>query len=579
MTLHIKVGKVTSPAAVGQQTISGLGFRPKAIFFSSGSATETLSSPYYSVAWGLVTDTSRFSYSANAHNTTFTHLTSDTIPLSIRTSGRTQVATDVGFTDDGFTINWSSVSATAVDIPYMAFGGDELLNVKADWLPVAASLGPTVYSGFGFKPNFLMVMSQNENQSNSTFYRGFGVATAEAQWVESTGMYTTTTRSDFTLGSVGRMISYSGQVANEVSLQSFDDNGMTLNWKNRTYSGWGRSYYIAFEFKHPPAVGTLTQAATSGEQVLGDLSGIPKGLLFHSYGFPLASFMYSSTNLATGLADAENQYAIGRMRIPNVPASTHRENASLYFYGGTSIGSEAQAISTLDSAGFTLNWNPASADLREIGYAAFLEEPPVVVVHEGEFDWTAESATTLEASRKLQASVDLVAESSLQAQPQVVRAASIHTIGVDSAFTYTGSVLAERSYLLGSTSEAQYSAVKGLLADFSWSAEAKLDFTGEKIKESAYLFDAVSGMTFKTEGLVTSEFRWTAKSTSETTSEVDYISSYLITTQGGMSYTPRPRLYRTYEKVSGKMRVDLARGKQTARVRAVVQPLRRGKLS
>jgi hypothetical protein len=162
MAVVTKTGSFAFSASTGNQSITGLGFQPKALFLYSpgrlglkqisgvfGFATSALSQ--FSVAFFSRGDASPSSTGSRVSNTQiFQSLGGDPSPLFVR-----QNATLVSMDADGFTINVGIASRTDT-VLYMAFGGADLEAVAGQFTLSDGAL-PDEITGVGFGADFLLL--------------------------------------------------------------------------------------------------------------------------------------------------------------------------------------------------------------------------------------------------------------------------------------------------------------------------------------------------------------------------------------------------------------------------------------
>lgn len=116
-----KVGTFTSASGTGNQSITGVGFKPRLIIL--GGDTGAASTARFSLGWGTVDDQAAVLGGAWADDTdTLGGMTtiSTAVFKRVDDSGNaTALATIASFDADGFTLNWSV--AQSITIAYIAF--------------------------------------------------------------------------------------------------------------------------------------------------------------------------------------------------------------------------------------------------------------------------------------------------------------------------------------------------------------------------------------------------------------------------------------------------------------------------
>jgi hypothetical protein len=136
--LYVKVGSFAKITTTGSQTITGLGFQPKAIIFywSRNTANATAQVPR-SQGVGFTDCTNQRAVAIaeddNAGTSNAGRYRTESNVIVILSDGTPTVGSRATFTScnsDGFTINWAVSEARADIINYIAIGGPDVTNVK-----------------------------------------------------------------------------------------------------------------------------------------------------------------------------------------------------------------------------------------------------------------------------------------------------------------------------------------------------------------------------------------------------------------------------------------------------------------
>lgn len=161
MALNVKIGSFAQPSSTGNQAVTGVGFKPKLVIFMMNQLTADGDTT--NAKWGIgfgVSATDRY-YMAGCAKNARTGSDSGDRQDNTRVIGCvTSVAGGAGFdptTDceadfvtmdnDGFTVNWTTVDATAREVVYWAFP-ESLTNYFGNH-------GPYVQVGSGMSRNEL----------------------------------------------------------------------------------------------------------------------------------------------------------------------------------------------------------------------------------------------------------------------------------------------------------------------------------------------------------------------------------------------------------------------------------------
>jgi hypothetical protein len=131
-SIPVAVGAFNQPTSTGNQSVSGLGFSPKAeLFFSAGRAASTsVTAHARSMIGAAVSSSNRRTYAATSENGVNPSNTardvSEALCLTAISDGgtptRLAAADFVSQDSDGFTVNWTTADATARQNFYLAFG-------------------------------------------------------------------------------------------------------------------------------------------------------------------------------------------------------------------------------------------------------------------------------------------------------------------------------------------------------------------------------------------------------------------------------------------------------------------------
>lgn len=172
MALNVKVGTFTKRSGTGTQSITGLGFQPKALLiwwvgsngspqfandlrkgfgFSDGTTSKAVSAFGNHNAAGAAAQTSR--------GAAFIISDCDGSQTTIRQAALTS------FDADGFTLNWTTNDGSTHHYQYIAWGGSDISAKVLSWVTNTVT-GNQSISGAGFQPD--LVFHLGIGQSNST---------------------------------------------------------------------------------------------------------------------------------------------------------------------------------------------------------------------------------------------------------------------------------------------------------------------------------------------------------------------------------------------------------------------------
>jgi hypothetical protein len=392
MSLSVKKGTFVKITTTGNQSVTGVGFTPKALILYATALTAD------GFASNIVTGFGMASGSAAGNNRTIT--TSSTNAEAATTAcGRgyqakvlSMIATTgsmdsecglVSFDADGFTVNWSTSSANAYEIHYIAFGGTDLTNALVKDESCPAATGNQAFTGYGFKPDFLLFITD--------YGSGTGFATTDARFGIGAAISPTKRWAASIFASSGSAV---GSADNEFSAQSnvacitiddfvtamradhvsMDADGYTLNFSavssGRSFAALalkGGSYDLGHQAKP-------TGGAPASQQLTGSAFK-PKLVLLASYNIAASTSIANGAKLSIGAMDASNQgstWVEAKFRSsPSVSNQSTISTAALQLATGPSTADATGAFSSFNSDGWTLTWNPNNGVAADIGWISF----------------------------------------------------------------------------------------------------------------------------------------------------------------------------------------------------------------
>lgn len=249
------------PTSTGNQAITGVGFKPKAIIFVMQNSNQVASTDRYGLSYGFAAeDGTEFSAAFSGQDnvsTTSEHSIVDTSRcihvISHITGADTALATLVSMDEDGFTLNWTQIpTASGLQVwnyKYMCIGGDDIDTATVDIITAKASGGSQAYTDPGFTPDALFfsggtaITANNTLRDTAGLVMGFAALDLDSSTITQVsvgscaeGGVTTSDvfqRYDTTKCIVQPYIS-SGHQVRTAAVTSFDANGYTLNWTNNS---------------------------------------------------------------------------------------------------------------------------------------------------------------------------------------------------------------------------------------------------------------------------------------------------------------------------------------------------------
>lgn len=426
-----KSGVFTKKTSTGAQTVSGLGFKPKAIMFSwtaqtTDNAFITSSSTLgfgFSTLTGTATSSRSIAYCSDSLNTGGNSDTavrqSQIATIMIMGGGGTAAAcaaTLVGearittFDNDGFTLNWTVANNQAYIVRYTAYGGDDITNATTSSFTLTTGTGAQSVTGLGFRPDVLLYMGANTttaatafdgNTTQGRFSLGWTTAATSTeqgviaftgehnQTSGDTAMSQRTGTSTILYLAVGNPPAADGYF----NTQSLDSDGFTIR-KIDAVTANTPVFYMAIKGGQWKG-GNDTQKNGTGVQSTTGFGFKPEGVSLMSWGLVAgtantnsAVISFGSAGWATtsGVSATTSTGAIAFADIdgdttPDPDVGTWSTSTPTTIVGLTPVAGASPTISSrarvesFDSDGFTLNWTTADTTLRQFLYLAVGSNP------------------------------------------------------------------------------------------------------------------------------------------------------------------------------------------------------------
>jgi hypothetical protein len=116
-----KVGSFTSASGTGNQSVTGVGFKPRLVILFLGRGSASL----FRWSLGAFTSTDQWSYGGDSSDTDSGGLAALSTSSCYSEVSNTGVVVDqasvTSMDSDGFTINWTTISAGSRSVGYIAF--------------------------------------------------------------------------------------------------------------------------------------------------------------------------------------------------------------------------------------------------------------------------------------------------------------------------------------------------------------------------------------------------------------------------------------------------------------------------
>ena len=247
----VAVGAWTCAGVPGNQSVTGVGFKPTLLFTggmgsssfgvaqSNSRASFGMSNGLNSGACSCVDINGAPGNSAPGLCAMFQNPT-DCLVVAAQSGNPAAEATLVSLDSDGFTLNFSSVTSPGLYYFYVALNGH--LSTKVGSFNQPTSTGNQSQSGLGFKPAVVFFQSYNHVSSGSTvqniaeFAQGMSDGnSAYVKWAGASPGATNTVAKFYTDGGGGGTVLLLADESTSLlkalaTLGSFDKDGFTLNW-------------------------------------------------------------------------------------------------------------------------------------------------------------------------------------------------------------------------------------------------------------------------------------------------------------------------------------------------------------
>jgi len=378
MALSAKVGSFAAAATTGNQSITGVGFQPKAVIAWLDKTTAdqhsagAVSNAAMPMCFGMTDGTSACCWVDNDDFTAgnpYFH-PSDFLRLSSGGAVLLLEATIVSLDADGFTVDWLTANSGVV-VNYLCLGGTDLTGVKLKSFTGPGATGNLAVTGVGFKPDGMILLGGTPIAMASRAGIGF-VSGTTGRGTLSTGFDAggTATLGRYLRHDKAWSLVKGSSVFEECDLASFDTDGFTLSY---TTEGTSATPMAALCLKGAQFhVGSITQKTSAGTQATTGVGFQPDAILFASV-LDTAVTTPDTGRLAAmvGGTDGTHNSVVGLGDF-NEGVSFMLRTAAYASYAddATPTLQAAASISSLDADGFTLNYSTADATAREIVYMA-----------------------------------------------------------------------------------------------------------------------------------------------------------------------------------------------------------------
>ena len=401
--MSVRQGSFTKrTAGIGAQSITGVGFQPKAIIFfwtrqtaqgfiNSGPGALTGINSGFGSATGSANNeavsTTSVDNSANSDEGRRRSVTNSIIFLSA--GGLPTLQAQAGLTSldaDGFTLNWTTNDANAYIIHYIALGGD-VTNALAGTFNLLPGAGNQAVAGIGFQPDFVLFWwSFTEGAETNSLGGELGLgfaksATARVALVNSgrdnvannlQKRWQQRNNAAILVLNPGTSPPASYAVADLVSL---DANGFTIN-KTTAPAAATPIFFLALKGGQYN-VGSFNQRNGAGTQSIVGVGFEPQEIMLASFNLVALGAPYTPVGGgAISIGAAQSPATRGGIWYQDrdidrsvADMYTSTANALTLAFVPNTVNAQAD-LTSFDADGFTLNWTTADATTRQILYWA-----------------------------------------------------------------------------------------------------------------------------------------------------------------------------------------------------------------
>lgn len=382
--VNVRVGTL-SHTPPGLISVTGIGFRPKAIIFYGVDTTANGFTPYNDMFVGFAAGGGK-QFSVAAGNTgqatptnTFRGMAASAI-LRLYDNGSVYTYSEgklESFDSDGFTINWVN-SNEGYWLNYIALGGKDITDATVVGWGRNGATGNQAVTGIGFRPDLAMhlLSCQGSLGTSSQAYFAWGAMDKDGnQWSNSFAANDNVATTDTARGQRTDRCMYAVEVngtgvVQQASYVSMDTDGFTLNWSEAS------TYQLASLCLKGPRfkVGSFQSATAVGTQSVSGTGFRPKGLLLSAYGNNAATAPAAHTVWSLGAASSPaDEKGIG-IRDQDAVASAssqgyHNDKIISGLSPVTASVLDFQGdLSSFDTDGFSISWTTMDTFTEQILY-------------------------------------------------------------------------------------------------------------------------------------------------------------------------------------------------------------------
>jgi hypothetical protein len=390
--------RITKQAGTGSQTVTGVGFRGKALLLWSSHQTSAATDTSALFSVGMtdgVLQSVRFIRHPGSEASTTSAQAEQTDRIAWQSSATSGGVPTIqvqgqflGFTDDGFVINWITNDGAATIYHALVLGGHRL-DAKFTQVKITVNSGGTMaVTGVGFQPEAFIVMGGAADEFGTGDYN-FGAPFGSIHGFGFSNALDNVCGWTLGRGTAGAADANRGQHTNRVSsVRTANLTGAAELMGMRITAANADGYTLtrdAGTTTHQPvqhvlclrgckfALGSLSTPAGTGSQTL-ELPFEPAALMLQTLG-QSASDNADHMGLAMGLwhEDGSGGSWIGGVDAanPSVYRRSHYTDKILQSHdASTGTADLAVSVTSVSSAGAVLNWTTVPASANAVLYMA-----------------------------------------------------------------------------------------------------------------------------------------------------------------------------------------------------------------
>lgn len=368
--VSVKVGVIDKDtgAATDEQIVTGVGFTPKFVilYTNANAAVETNegqgamswasgAGEEWGSAWYWEDDVSTTDNNRGYQNT---KLIGDISGIGIHAA----LADITSFDADGFTLSWTTNTAGAVKIAYIAVGGDEIeAEVRNFTMPTGTGNATFAHGLSGGAPTIVFLMSSSftsvGNQANSNFHFGAAMSSS-SRWTISTAAADnetlTTSQDAVKRQSTAKCLQgiFVGAAATDGALDfeadyvSSDATNVTLDFTDAPASAWDFSMLSIRGGNW--AIGATNKeldAEPSDQNIATGLSGTTKLLMMAGFGAAATANAVNDAEFHFGASDGSTETALHSIEEgTTLPTQVGSRLTDTKIYRSGSVSSSAIVI-------------------------------------------------------------------------------------------------------------------------------------------------------------------------------------------------------------------------------------------